>query len=136
MFFFQDDEPPAPKESKSKSKASSDKSGAKVPSASAELNVKVAGSKVLRAKTRQQFLDPDAALSTSAKISEHQKELHAQRQEDGIARFAGEGGGELEERGKSWKRFVSYKGEAGLPKEAESVRVRYNFKLSAPLGRG
>lgn len=126
MFFFQDDEPPTAKDQpKSKPKSSANKSSAKVPSASMELNSKVAGSKVLRAKTRQQFLDPDAALSTPAKIGEHQKELHAQRQEDGIARFAGEGGGESEERGKSWKRFVSYKGEVGLPREAESLRVSY-----------
>ncbi|KDQ13142.1 hypothetical protein BOTBODRAFT_66895 [Botryobasidium botryosum FD-172 SS1] len=124
MFFFQDDEPPAAKD-QSKKKASPDKAKtkAKAPNAGAELNGKVAGSKVLRAKTRQQFLDPDAALSTAAKIAEHQKELHAQRQEEGIARFAGEGGGELEERGKGWKRFVSYKGEAGLPREVEGLRI-------------
>jgi nucleosome binding factor SPN SPT16 subunit len=38
----------------------------------------------------------------------------------------GNGGGGKE--GKSWKRFQSYKGEAGLPKEAESLRVCLSFR--------
>lgn len=83
----------------------------------------VVGSKVLRGKTRQQFLDPDASKTVSAKIAEHQKELHLQRQEEGIARYADEDGGTGEDRGKSWKRFTAYKGEAGLPRETESLRV-------------
>lgn len=83
----------------------------------------VVGSKVLRGKTRQQLLDPDASKTVSAKIREHQKELHAQRQEDGIARYAGEDEGAGEDRGKAWKRFTSYKGEAGLPRESETLRV-------------
>lgn len=83
----------------------------------------VVGSKVLRGKTRQQLLDPDASKTVSAKIAEHQKELHTQRQEEGIARYAGEDGSAGEDRGKTWKRFTTYKGEAGLPRETESLRV-------------
>lgn len=85
----------------------------------------VVGSKVLRGKTRQQLLDPDASKTVSAKIAEHQKELHTQRQEEGIARYAGEDGDAGEDRGKTWKRFAAYKGEAGLPREAETLRVSY-----------
>lgn len=83
----------------------------------------VVGSKVLRGKTRQQLMDPDASKTVSAKIAAHQKDLHAQRQEEGIAKYAAEGGGAGEDNGKAWKRFTSYKGEAALPKESESLRV-------------
>lgn len=90
----------------------------------------IVGSKVLRGKTRQQLLDPDASKTVSAKITEHQKELHTQRQEEGIARYAGEDGGAGEDRGKTWKRFTAYKGEAGLPRETETLRVGCAFVVA------
>jgi nucleosome binding factor SPN SPT16 subunit len=83
---------------------------------------KTAGGKVLRNKTRNAA--HDEAQSTSAKIAEHQKELHQQLQEQGLAMYSEEGDGTNGKEGKSWKKFHSYKGEAGLPKEVEGLRVR------------
>ncbi len=84
---------------------------------------KVVGGKALRQKTRGAQSQQDAQ-TTQAKIVAHQKELHAKRQADGLARYeAGAGAGAGQE-GKSWKRFVSYKGEAGLPEEVKDARVR------------
>ena len=62
--------------------------------------------------------------STSAKIAEHQKELHYELQEQGLAKYSEEADGANGKEGKSWKKFQSYKGEVGLPKEVEALRVR------------
>jgi nucleosome binding factor SPN SPT16 subunit len=83
---------------------------------------KTAGGKVLRNKTRSAA--QEVAQSTSAKIADHQKELHHQLQEQGLARYSEEGDGANGKEGKSWKKFQSYKGEVGLPKEIEALRVR------------
>jgi len=84
---------------------------------------KTAGGKVLRNKTRSAAQE-DAMQSTGAKIAEHQKELHHQLQEQGLGRYAEEGDDANGKEGKSWKKFQSYKGEVGLPKEVEGLRVR------------
>ena len=84
---------------------------------------KTAGGKVLRNKTRSAAQE-EAMQSTNAKIAEHQKELHQQLQEQGLARYSEEGDGANGKEGKSWKKFQSYKGEAALPKEVEGLRVR------------
>jgi len=86
---------------------------------------KTAGGKVLRNKTRG--TQEEAMQSTSAKIAEHQKELHNQLQEQGLTRYSEEGDGANGKEGKAWKKFQSYKGEAGLPKEVETLRVRQDF---------
>ena len=78
---------------------------------------------MLRNKTRSAAQE-EAMQSTGAKIAEHQRELHHQLQEQGVARFSEEGDGANGKEGKSWKKFQSYKGEAGLPKEIEGLRVR------------
>jgi nucleosome binding factor SPN SPT16 subunit len=83
---------------------------------------KTAGGKVLRNKTRSAA--QDEMQSTSAKIADHQKELHQQLQEQGEARYLEEGDGANGKEGKAWKKFQSYKGEVGLPKEIEALRVR------------
>ncbi|KAI0057097.1 FACT complex subunit SPT16 [Artomyces pyxidatus] len=83
---------------------------------------KTAGGKVLRNKTRSAAQE-EVVQSTGAKIAEHQKELHQQLQEEGLAKYSEEGGGANGKEGKGWKRFQSYKGEAGLPKEVESLRI-------------
>lgn len=83
---------------------------------------KVAGGKVLRNKTRSAAQE-DVILTTVARIAEHQKELHAARQRDGLAKYSEEGQGTGHKEGKGWKRFQSYKGEAGLPREVESLKV-------------
>jgi nucleosome binding factor SPN SPT16 subunit len=86
---------------------------------------KTAGGKVLRNKTRSAA--QEEAHSTGAKIAEHQKEIHNQLQEQGLARYSEEGDGANGKEGKAWKKFQSYKGEAGLPKEVETLRVRRDF---------
>ena len=80
---------------------------------------KVAGGKILRNKTRNAEVE-----ETVNAIAEHQKELHAQRLRDGIARYSEAGAGANTKEGKTWKRFQSYKGEAALPKDTENLRVR------------
>ncbi|OCB84155.1 FACT complex subunit SPT16 [Sanghuangporus baumii] len=88
---------------------------------------KVAGGKVLRNKTRGAAQD-DVIQTTAARIAEHQRELHAQRQAEGLARYSEEGQGTGTKEGKGWKRFQSYKGEAGLPKEVEILRILVDRK--------
>lgn len=63
---------------------------------------------------------------------QHQRELHETRLADGLDRFADDEGGDGGNEGKTWKRFQSYKGEAGLPKEVENLRVRL-YPLSGLL---
>lgn len=77
---------------------------------------KVAGGQVLRNKTRSAAQE-DVISTTAARIAEHQRELHANRQRDGLAKYAEECVGSGGKEGKTWKRFQSYKGEAGLSKE-------------------
>lgn len=84
---------------------------------------KVVGGKMLRNKTRSAAQE-ELVQTTATKIAEHQKELHSRLQAEGLARYSEGGGGTASKEGKSWKRFQSYKGEAGLPREAESLRVR------------
>ena len=83
---------------------------------------KVVGGKALRQKTRGAQSQQDAQ-TTQAKIVAHQKELHAKRQADGLARYEAGGSAGAGQEGKGWKRFVSYKGEAGLPEEVKDARV-------------
>lgn len=87
---------------------------------------KTAGGKVLRNKTRGATQE-EAMQSSSAKIAEHQRELHDRLQEQGLVRYSEEGDGANGKEGKAWKKFQSYKGEAGLPKEVEMLRVRRGF---------
>ncbi len=68
-------------------------------------------------------------MTSAARIAEHQKELHAARQREGLAKYSEEGAGTGNKEGAGWKRFQSYKGEAALPKEAESLRVRAGLDL-------
>ena len=69
-------------------------------------------------------MEDEEARST---LAAHQHELHAQRQRDGLAKYTEEGAGGAGKEGKAWKRFQSYKGEAGLPKEVEKSRVSFSF---------
>ncbi|KAF7796890.1 hypothetical protein EIP86_008075 [Pleurotus ostreatoroseus] len=83
---------------------------------------KTAGGKVLRNKTRSAAQEEEIQ-SSAQKISEHQRELHAKLQHDGLEKYSESGGGLGGKEGKTWKRFQSYKGEAGLPREVESTRI-------------
>lgn len=83
---------------------------------------KTVGGKVLRTKTRSAAQE-EVLMTTAAKIREHQIELHAQLQAEGLEKHSEDGGGTAGKEGKGWKRFQSYKGEAALPKEVESLKV-------------
>lgn len=83
---------------------------------------KTVGGKVLRTKTRSAAQE-EVLVTTAAKIREHQIELHAQLQAEGVAKHSEDGAGAGGKEGKGWKRFQSYKGDAALPKEAETMKV-------------
>lgn len=139
MFFLnQDADEPASKPSKKAPTAKPATNGNASP-----VKHKTAGGKVLRNKTRSAAQE-ESVQTTAAKISEHQRELHQKLQAGGLARFSEGGGGLAGKEGKTWKRFQSYKGEAGLPKEVENLRVRaltyiprpvYNFRCMTDLRR-
>lgn len=95
------------------------------------LKNKTAGGKVLRNKTRHTGHE-EAAQSAAAKIAEHQRELHAQLHKNGLAKYSESGSGAGGKEGQGWKKFQSYKGELGLPKEVESLRV----STTSQRGRG
>ncbi|KAI0747959.1 FACT complex subunit SPT16 [Daedaleopsis nitida] len=83
---------------------------------------KTAGGKVLRNKTRSAAQE-ELVQSMAAKIADHQRELHTRLHDEGLARFSEGGGGTGGKEGKGWRRFQSYKGEAALPREVESLRI-------------
>lgn len=85
-------------------------------------NKTVAG-KVLRTKTRSAAQE-EVMMTTAAKIREHQMELHAQLQAEGLGKHSEDGGASGGKEGKGWKRFQSYKGDVALPKEVESMKAR------------
>lgn len=98
---------------------------AKTPNAKANgspVKHKMAGGKVLRNKTRSAAQE-EVLQTTTARIMEHQRDLHTALQEQGLAKYSEEGDGTGRNEQKSWKRFQSYKGEAGLPREVENLRV-------------
>ena len=84
---------------------------------------KTAGGKVLRNKTRSAAQE-ELVQTTAARIADHQRDLHARLVTEGLAKYSEGAGGSGGKEGKGWKRFQSYKGEAALPREAESLRVR------------
>lgn len=86
---------------------------------------KTVGGKVLRNKTRSAAQE-EVMQSNVAKITEHQRDLHAAMQERGVARFAEDATANSGKEGKTWKRFQSYKGEAALPPQVEQLRVCVN----------
>jgi nucleosome binding factor SPN SPT16 subunit len=90
------------------------------------LKNKTAGGKVLRNKTRNAGHE-EASQTIAAKIGEHQRELHAQLHKNGLAKYSEGGSGAGGKEGQGWKKFQSYKGELGLPKEVESLRVSIIF---------
>ncbi|KAI0646896.1 FACT complex subunit SPT16 [Trametes meyenii] len=119
LFFLNQDEPEGQTKASTK-KAPVAKVGANG-NASPAKN-KTAGGKVLRNKTRSAAQE-ELVQSMSAKIAEHQRELHTKLHQEGLARFSEGGGGLGGKEGKGWKRFQSYKGEAGLPREVEGLRI-------------
>ncbi|KAL0947324.1 hypothetical protein HGRIS_013443 [Hohenbuehelia grisea] len=93
---------------------------------------KVAGGKVLRTQTRRTTRD-DVHQTAAAKLAEHQRELHTQLQEAGLAKYSETGGGTGGKEGKGWKKFQSYKGEGALPHEVERLRILVDRKAQSVI---
>ena len=83
--------------------------------------LKTAGTKVLRNQRRA--VQDEVHQSAMAKMIEHQRELHANLQTRGLARFSEDGRGSAGKEGKVWKKFQSYKGEGALPPEFDNSKV-------------
>ncbi|TDL27246.1 FACT complex subunit SPT16 [Rickenella mellea] len=130
VLFFQNAE--FDDDSKVNSEKASKKPPAKPLNGLAPAKHKVVGGKVLRNKTRSTAQE-DVLLTTAARIAEHQRELHALKQKEGLAKYSEEGGGTGAKEGKGWKRFQSYKGEAGLPREVENLRVFVDRKAQTVI---
>lgn len=118
LFFFSE-EPSKP----AKEKSSKPPPGKGAASASPKKNQKVAAGHTLRTATRSGG-GAEVMQTTRTKIYPHQVELHAKRQSEGASRFESGGGGQGGNEGKTWKRFISYKGEAGLPSEVTEPKVK------------
>lgn len=81
---------------------------------------KTVAGKVLRNNRR----NDEAHVTVSAKLAEHQQELHGQLQAQGLEKYSEGGGGASGKEGKGWKKFQSYKGEGALPPDVDRLRVR------------
>ncbi|KAJ6606562.1 FACT complex subunit SPT16 [Mycena vulgaris] len=93
---------------------------------------KTVAGKVLRNQTRRAAQD-EVHQSASAKLAEHQRELHDQLQVVGLEKFSEAGEGKEGKEGKGWKKFQSYKGEAGLPGDVEKLRVHVDRKAQTVI---
>ncbi|KAL4065337.1 FACT complex subunit-domain-containing protein [Scleroderma yunnanense] len=94
----------------------------KAPQNGSPVKNKTAGGKVLRNKTRSAAQEEDMQ-TTTVRLREHQAELHAALQREGLEKYSEDGVKHGEKEGKGWKRFQSYKGEGALPREVESLRI-------------
>lgn len=83
---------------------------------------KTVAGKVLRNGGRRAAQD-EVHQTASARLVEHQKELHERLQSQGLDKYSEEGGKADGKEGKGWKKFQSYKGEGALPADVEKLRV-------------
>ncbi|CAO1629005.1 unnamed protein product [Parajaminaea phylloscopi] len=90
-------------------------------------NVTVGG-KVLRNKGQAQ-----ADANVANKIKGHQQDLATQKQEDGLRKYAGEEAGDGGDKGKTFKKFESYKRPELLPTKAAELRVMLDVRNSTIL---
>ncbi|KAF9052732.1 FACT complex subunit SPT16 [Panaeolus papilionaceus] len=108
------------------------KKPAAVANGSAAAKAKTVGGKVLRNQSRRAAQD-EVHQTAMAKLIEHQRELHENLQSQGLARFSENGGGVGGKEGKGWKKFQSYKGEAGVPAEVEKLRILVDRKAQTVI---
>lgn len=80
---------------------------------------------VVKSKLRNEGREVDGEAMNRRKA--HQKEIAARRQEDGLEKYAEDGGGGKGGREKQWRRFESYKREAELPDLVANQKVRLVF---------
>lgn len=82
---------------------------------------KAVATTVVKGKLRGEGREIDHSSAIARKT--HQKELAAKRQEEGLERFAEDGGnGKTKE--KSWRRFESYTRDTQLPESTVAQKVR------------
>ena len=84
-----------------------------------------AHSAVVKSKLRNENREIDAESTNRRK--QHQKELAARRQEDGLEKYA-DGGGGANGREKQWKRFESYVKESQLPENVVSQKIMVDHR--------
>jgi nucleosome binding factor SPN SPT16 subunit len=90
------------------------------------LKQKTIAGKVLRNQTRRAVQD-EVHQTATARLIDHQRELHENLQAQGLAKFSENGVGYSGKEGKGWKKFQSYKGDGALPTEVDRLRVGLNF---------
>ena len=90
------------------------------------LKQKTIAGKVLRNQTRRAVQD-EVHQTATARLIDHQRELHENLQAQGLAKFSENGVGYSGKEGKGWKKFQSYKGDGALPTEVDRLRVCFNF---------
>ncbi|KAI9144721.1 FACT complex component Spt16 [Paraphysoderma sedebokerense] len=110
FFYFNDDEEEQAEEKKEVKKEPS------APKATA----------ILKSKFRSEEQNDD--LSVEARRKEHQKALARQKQEEGLARFAGEDGDQKAADKPVFRRFESYKKETQLPRDTASLKIFIDHK--------
>jgi len=66
-------------------------------------------------------------MSAAVRRKQHQKELATRRQEEGLEKYSGEGGGTGGNREKQWRRFESYVKDSQLPDAVSSQKVSIVF---------
>ncbi|KAJ8699613.1 FACT complex subunit spt16 [Pleurotus ostreatus] len=90
---------------------------------------KTVAGKVLRNNRR----NDEAHVTVSAKLAEHQQELHGQLQAQGLEKYSEGGGGASGKEGKGWKKFQSYKGEGALPPDVDRLRITVDRKAQTVI---
>jgi nucleosome binding factor SPN SPT16 subunit len=71
--------------------------------------------------------------TTTEKIKANQMRLHAQRQQDGLKRWAKGDGGKANGQDKAIKRYESYRREEQLPRAVEERRVSISILSSSSV---
>ncbi|POY72753.1 hypothetical protein BMF94_4160 [Rhodotorula taiwanensis] len=76
---------------------------------------------VVKSKLRNENREIDADAMNRRK--QHQRELAQRRQEDGLAKYSGEGGKGDNNREKQWRRFESYVKDSQLPESVANQKI-------------
>ncbi|GAA6024570.1 hypothetical protein JCM11491_002703 [Sporobolomyces phaffii] len=108
VMFYMDDEEQKPSKS---AQAAKDNGSRRKPAATA----------VVKSKLRNENREVD--LSAAVRRKQHQRELAARRQEEGLEKYSGEGGDTGANREKQWRRFESYVKDSQLPDAVASQKI-------------
>lgn len=84
-----------------------------------------AGGKVLRNKSNNQM-----DVSVANRIRNHQQELAATKQEEGLRKYADDEGEGGHDKGKTFKKFESYKRAELIPTKAQDLKVMVDIRNS------